>query len=88
MSITQTNTFQVKLLYGDYDTRNYKIPIHGEMSQEIYTNAKQRIAAFNEAAADSSSSVSQTFVSDGGAKVARITESTLIQKVEEVIYNG
>lgn len=88
MSLTVTNSITAKLSYTDYTERTYKIPVNGEMSQEIFDNAKNQIRAFNTAAQNPSSSVAQTFTSVNGAPVASITDATLITTEEEEIYSG
>lgn len=88
MSSTITNTFNTELTYSDYTSRTYKVPVKGEMSQEIYDAAKAQIRAFNTAAQNPASSVAQTFVSDNGNPVVSISEVTLVTREEEVIYSG
>lgn len=88
MSTKTTNTFNVNMVYQDFDERTYKIPLNGDWSQETRNQAVTQIQAFNTAAQNDSSSVSQTFRSDGGSKVVRIKSAILIEKTEEEIYSG
>lgn len=81
-----TNTIQVELTYTDYDTRTYKIPFQSYTAEGV-ENAKNKIRAFNTAAATSDSAVQQTFLSNDGARVARISGATLISRNEEVLYS-
>lgn len=88
MSTKTTNTFNVNMVYQDFDERTYKIPLEGDWNQTTHDQAINQIRAFNTAAQTDSSSVSQTFRSDGGSKVVRIKSATLIEKTEEEIYSG
>lgn len=88
MSTKTTNTFNVNMVYEDFDERTYKIPLNGDWSQSTHDQAINQIKAFNTAAANDSSSVSQTFRSDGGSRVVRIKSAILIEKTEEEIYSG
>lgn len=87
MSTTTTN-IQVKMNYRDYSNRTYKIPYNREDTAESTAATKAAIQAFNTAAADPTSAVAQTFLSDTGATVAEITSATLIETTEEVLYSG
>jgi len=86
MATTET-TIQVELMYTDYSTRNYNIPF-AEYTEGGVNAAKTAIRNFNTAAATAGSSVQQTFLSEDGAPVARISDATLINRTEEVIYGG
>lgn len=82
-----TNTIQLELTYTDYSTRTYKIPLSSYTSEGIAA-AKTAIRNFNTAAGTADSSVQQTFLSEDGANVARISDATVINRTEEVIYGG
>lgn len=88
MSTKTTDTINVGLIYQDLDERTYKIPVNGDVTSETINNAKNQIRAFNTAASNDASSVSQTFLSEGGSRVARIKSAVFIRKTEEEIYNG
>lgn len=87
MATTTTTTIQVELTYTDYDTRKYNIPFESYTAEGV-SAAKTALRNFNTAAATADSSVQQTFLSDGGAPVARINSATLINRTEEVLYGG
>lgn len=82
-----TTTIQVELTYTDYDTRKYNIPIDTE-PEDYDEQAKTAIRNFNAAAGTEGSSVQQTFLSEGGAPVARINSAIVIERTEEVLYGG
>lgn len=82
MPTTTTSTVRVKLTYQDYTERNYNIKWKNN------ADVTAKIKAFNTAAADASSSVSQTFLSENGARPTAITEATTIVKTEEEIYHA
>lgn len=84
MAVTTTFTANLELTYADYTTRNYKIPLQTEAAPYVVS----KIQAFNAAAADSNSSVSKTFLSNGGAQVGSITEATTVYREEEEIYHA
>lgn len=79
---TTTSTIRLKITYADYTERNYTTAWQGN------TDIATRIRAFNTAAADPQSSVSQTFLSENGAGPTAITEATTIVKTEEEIYHA
>lgn len=88
-----TKTIKTKFAYADATTRIYNINIDhiGDSSQELNalsTHAVAQVQAINAAAADQTSSVANTFVSNDGAKMTKITELSVVIKDEEVIYNG
>jgi len=74
--------------YRDYTNRTYKIPYNRESSAESTAATKTAIQNFNTAAADPTSAVAQTFLSDGGATVAEITSAVMIETTEEVLFSG
>lgn len=82
MATTTTQTINLKLTYADYTERTYKTKWQGN------TDIATRIQAFNAAAANPDSSVSQTFLSENGARPTAITEATTITKTEEEIYHA
>lgn len=84
MATVTTDNIQVELTYTDYVTRNYKIPLQSG----AVTQAVAKIKAFNAAASDPTSSVTQTFLSESGAPVAGITAAIVIHREEEEIYHA
>ena len=88
MSTKTTNTFNINMVYQDFSERTYKLPLNGDWSQETHNQAINQIQAFNTAAQNDASSVSQTFLSDGGSRVVRIKSAILVEKTEEEIYSG
>lgn len=82
MSTTTTSTVKLKLTYQDYTERNYNIKWRNN------NDVADKIRAFNTAAADANSAVSQTFLSENGARPTAITEATTIVKTEEEIYHA
>ena len=84
-------TLKLKLGYQNTSTRTYSIKITDQSySDATYReNAKAKIRAFNTAAANSESSVAQTFV-DGeyNSPTTGIIEASVVKVEEEVIYNG
>lgn len=82
MAVTTTKTVSLKMTYADYTERTYKIK--WQDNNDIAT----KIKAFNAAAENDASSVSQTFLSENGARVTAITDATTIVKTEEEIYHA
>jgi len=79
--------------YGDLTTRIYTIDINHipNTSTDMNTyldHAKTQITAINTAAANTSSSVANTFVSKSGAKFTGIIEASIVITQEEVLYSG
>lgn len=85
MAVTTTTTVNLELTYDDYTTRNYKIPLR---TGTTTSTVKTAITAFNTAAGDANSSVAQTFISEGEAKVGGITNAIIVEKQEEEIYHA
>ncbi len=79
---TTTQTIKLTMTYDDYTERSYTTKWQGN------TDIANRIKAFNTAAADPQSSVSQTFLSENGAGPTAITDATTIIKTEEEIYHA
>ena len=86
MSTTTTNKIKLTAIYTDYEERTFNIP--NNWQPEDYASIKSAIANFNTAAASIGSSVNQTFVSNGGASIARIKAAEVIETTEEVIYSA
>lgn len=82
---TTTRTVQLEVTYGDYTTRNYKVPWQEGVAVEAVI---RQIQAFNTAAATEGSSVKQTFLSESGTAISGITDATTIVKMEEVLYSA
>lgn len=82
MATTTTKTVNLKASYADYTERNYKINWMGN------TDIAAKIKAFNAAAANDASTVTQTFLSENGARITAITDATTVIKTEEEIYHA
>lgn len=82
MATTTTSTLNLKLSYDDYTTRTYKTDWQGN------ADVAARVKAFNLAAADPSSSIKQTFVSENGAHITAITSATGTTRTTEDIYHA
>ena len=83
-------TMKLKLGYANTSNRTYSIKITDEAYNDssYRENAKTKIRAFNTAAANSSSSVAQTFVDgDTNSPTTGIIEASVVKVNEEVIYN-
>lgn len=79
--------------YADLSTRIYNInvdhiPSTSEAMNAFTANAATQARAMTSAAADGTSSVANTFVSNSGAKFTGVTELAVVITDEEVIYNG
>lgn len=83
---TVTNKIKLTAIYTDYEERTINIP--NKYGFEDYASIKSAIANFNAAAASIGSSVNQTFVSNGGASIARIKAAEIVETTEEVIYSA
>lgn len=82
MAATTTSTINLKLSYADYTERTYKIEWRGN------TDIAAKIKAFNQAATNDASTVTQTFLSENGARPVAITDATTVVKTEEEIYHA
>lgn len=81
------------MAYADATTRIYTInidhiPDTSAALNAFEANAIARAKAMTQAAADTSGSVANTFVSNDGAKFTGIAELSIVMSDEEVIYNG
>ena len=88
-----TKTLKVKMAYADASTRIYNINVDHVASTSadmnaFVTNAATRARAMTDAAADTTSSVANTFVSKEGAKFTGIAELSVVISDEVVVYNG
>lgn len=81
---TTTSEIQITLTYTDYTTRKYSMNYNGYEIASI----KSAVSSFNQKAADNTSAVYKTFVSNNSAPVASINNVAIVTKGEEVIYNG
>lgn len=84
---TTTNTIELEIAYTDHSERTYKIPFQN-LDETGVEASRQAIRNFNTAAADSTSAVAQTFLSNDGFPAARIMNAVIVNKVEDVIYSG
>ena len=85
---TTTFTAQLTFLYDDLATRNINFT---DVDDEAIFSIKGNILSFNEAiAAGGASSVAykDTFTSDDGAPINRISKAKYTRTTEEEIYNG
>lgn len=78
----------IKLEYADNTSRVYNVNLSDILSPEQETAAKANIAAINANTGDQFSNFYSTFVSNDGAAVTGITEFSVTETTEEVIYNG
>ena len=88
MATTTSKTINVELAYTDHSERTYKIPYNRDETSSEWEDMKDKIRAFNTAAANESGAVANTFLSKEGAKVAGVKSATLITTTEDVIYSG
>lgn len=90
MSTTNELIMKVQTRGGEEITK-VTLPLlnySSETAATIVANVKNKITAFNTAAADSTSAVYQTFTLDAEQPVKGITEATVRVQTEEVIYDG
>ena len=80
-----TNNVVVTLLFEDDSTRN--ITFEGVAGEDLLS-IKAKINAINENANNEYSNFYQTFISDDGEPVIRISACKIITTQEEVIYSG
>ena len=78
---------QLTFEYDDGLTRNYSFT---DMTTEAISALKGRAVAFNETLADSTQNgpYRETFISDDGAPVKRISKAKHTATEEQVIYRG
>ena len=93
MSSSKNSQMRIRMLYVDNSERLYTITLGDSINETatynaVVANAKTRIVAFNQAAADTTSNVAKTFISNSGARVEEITEAEIVTTEEEEIYNG
>lgn len=86
--MSTTSKVSLKAIYTDYSERIYKITNNTEASAEGIAAIKTAVHNFNTAAQNNEAAIVQTFISEEGAPIARITDVDLITTTEEVIYNG
>ena len=84
---------KVKMGYADASSRIYNINIDHVPSDTstmaaFRANAATRARAMTDAAADTSSSVANTFISTEGARFTGIAELSIVISEETVVYNG
>lgn len=85
---TTTYTAQLTFLYDDLATRNINFT---DVADTAVQAIRGNILSFNAAiAAGGASSVAykDTFTSDGGAPLTRISKAKYTETTEEEIYNG
>lgn len=80
-----SNNVVLTLLYEDETTRNYTF--EGVASADL-ANIKSKIQAINANANNEYANFYETFVSDDGEAVTRITSAKIVNIEEEVIYSG
>ena len=84
---TTTNTIGLTFEYDDKSTRNYTFT--GMTSDKLDT-LKSRVLNFNTTVADSVAGAAyhETFISDDGSPVAKISKAKYTVAEEQVIYRG
>ncbi len=90
MSTTNELILRVQARGGD-DITKVTLPLLNftpETATAIRNYVKDKVTAFNTAAADTTSAVYQTFTLDESAPLRGITEATIRIQTEEVIYDG
>ena len=85
--MSMTSNISAKVIYTDYAERTYKIPFNGEYSAAGMSAVKTAIRNFNTAIQNNDPAVVQTFISENGAPIARISETALVTTQEDVIYS-
>lgn len=90
MSTTTKTELRLTLTYNDYNERTYAYTVNDSMisSADDIAYVKNKVREFNQTAADTTSSVYKTFVSDGGSHIKEITGAEIRYVESEVIYNG
>lgn len=81
-----TYKLNVTFGYDDATTRTYSINIQEKVIQNSLATVKQKLAELRAAAKSEGSSVQKTFVSNNGKKTNNVTQATIVQTYEEVIY--
>lgn len=84
---TTTNTIGLTFEYGDKTTRNYTFT---GMDINALDRLKSRVLTLNTTLADSVAGAAyhETFISDDGSPVARISKAKYTVAEEQVIYRG
>lgn len=82
-----TNSVGLTFEYEDNTTRNYNF---SGMSESALENLKSNVLAMNVTLADSVAGAAyhETFISDNGEPVRRISKAKYTVTEEQVIYNG
>ena len=83
--MSSSNNVVVTLLYSDDSTRNYTFE---NVPDAALSAVKAKINAINANAGNEYANFYQTFISDDGEAVSRISAAKIVQIEEEVIYNG
>lgn len=83
--MSMTYSLNLTISYIDATTRTYKLPT---VNLQQSSTVKPLIQAFNAAAADSTSDIAKTFISENGMAPVGITEAQIITVEEEVLYSG
>ena len=82
---SRSNNVMITLLYDDDSTRTYTFENVGEVN---VLQLRAKIQAINENSNDEYANFYQTFISDDGEPVTRISNAKIVYVEEEVIYNG
>lgn len=89
MSTTKTE-LRLTLTYNNYNERTYAYTVADSIisSADDIAYVKSKVREFNQAAADTTSNVYKTFVSDSGSHIKEITGAEIRYTESDVIYNG
>lgn len=84
---TTTNTIGLTFEYDDKTTRNYNFT---GMDNSALTNLKTRVLDFNNTVADQTQGApyKETFISDDGSPITKISKAKYTIAEEQVIYRG
>lgn len=84
---TVTNTVGLTMEYDDKSTRNYTFT---GMANTALANLKAQVLQFNTTVADETAGApyKETFVSDEGSPISKISKAKYTVTEEQVIYRG
>lgn len=84
---TITNTVGLTMEYDDKTTRNYTFT---GMDNTALANLKAQVLQFNTTVADSTAGApyKETFISDDGSPITKISKAKYTVSEEQVIYRG
>lgn len=84
---TTTNSINLTFEYEDGATRNYTFT---DMNSTALANLKAQVLQFNTTVADQTAGApyKETFISDDGSPIAKISKAKYTVSEEQVIYRG